>query len=173
MLKKFTSKASLLAFVMLLAGNVSLHAQADITFVGGNVENSTGSLSYSVGQLAVKTSIAPAVTVVNITESFTEGVQQPFTTRDVERYEGIPALDVRLAVYPNPTTDNVVLQCDQAIEQLAFVLYTVNGQVLQQGTFNGDQQTLDIQLYPAGTYMLHVSSADKSKMNIYKIIKAK
>ena len=100
-----------------------------------------------------------------------EGVQQPYTARDAQ-YEGIDALSVSVSVYPNPTADNITLECDQPT-QLTFTLYNANGQVLSHGNYQGGQQTIDLQKYAAGSYMLHVASPDNTKMNIYKIIKAK
>lgn len=171
MYNKIISRVTLM-LLFLAGGAVQLHAQQAITNAGGNIGNSTGSLSYTVGEMAVQTSIARAITVVNITESFTEGVQQPYTDRD-RQSNGIDPLTVSLAVYPNPTTDNVVLECSEAAQPLTFTLYGTNGQVLQHGIYSGGQQAIDMQNYGAGSYMLQVASPDKSKMNIYKIIKAK
>ena len=138
---------------------------------GGDATSVTGSLSYSGGEIAVKTAYAPAVTVVNVTESFSEGVQQPITARDAQ-YQGIDALTVGVAVYPNPTADNITLECDQPM-QLSYTLYNANGQILSHGNYQGGQQVIDLQQLAAGTYMLHVATPDQTKKNIYKIIKAK
>lgn len=162
----------MLMLLFLAGGAMQMHAQQAITNVGGNIGNGTGSLSYTVGEMAVQTSVARAITVVNITESFTEGVQQPFTDRDRGQFNGIDPLNFSVAVYPNPTTDNVVFECSEA-QSLTYVLYGTNGQILQQGTYMGGQQTVDMQQCAAGSYMLQVATSDKSKMNIYKIIKAK
>lgn len=159
--------------LFLVGGALQLHAQQAITNAGGNIGNGTGSLSYTAGEMAVQTSVARAITVVNITESFTEGVQQPFTDRDRGQFSGIDPLNFSVAVYPNPTTDNVVFECSEPSQPLTYVLYGTNGQVLQHGTYTGGQQTVDMQQYAAGSYMLQVATSDKSKMNIYKIIKAK
>ena len=161
----------MLMLLFFIGGAMQMHAQQAITNAGGNIGNGTGSLSYTVGEMAVQTSVARAITVVNITESFTEGVQQPFTDRD-RQYNGIDPLNFSVAVYPNPTTDNVVFECSEA-KPLTYVLYGTNGQVLQHGIYMGGQQTVDMQQYAAGSYMLQIATSDKSKMNIYKIIKAR
>lgn len=170
MYKSILTKASALVLTMLL-GCGCLNAQQAITFCGGDVATPAGSLSFSGGEVAVQTSIAPAITVVNITESFTEGVQQPFTQRDRERYEGIETLTVEISLYPNPTTKHVILECSEP-QQLTYTLFNTNGQTLQEGTYTGGQQQIDMQSYAAGNYMLQVANEDKTKMNIYKIIKA-
>lgn len=170
MFKSSISKVALLVVALMAWGGVS-QAQQAITIFGGDVAGVTGTMSFSGGEVAVQTAYAPAITVVNVTESFSEGVQQPVMVRDAQN-QGIDALSVNVAVYPNPTADNVTLECDQPA-QLNYTLYSANGQVLARGTYEGGQQSIDLQKLAAGTYMLHVANADKSKMNIYKIIKAK
>ena len=172
MLRKTMTKASLAAVVILLCLTGVTHAQQAITCFGGDISNSTGSVSYSGGEVAVRSATARAITVVNVTESMSEGVQQPFTERD-RQAQGIESLAVNLSIYPNPTADNVVMECDPAVGQLTYTLYNTAGQVLQQGTYKGGQHLIDLQQYVAGNYMLKVTTTDKTKMNIYKIIKAK
>lgn len=176
-----TSKAALLVVVALLGLVTSLQAQsfdskmepAAITSFGGDASCGSGSISYSGGEVAVRYSIARAITVVNITRSFSEGVQQPYTTRDYERYEGIDPLTVSMAVYPNPTTDRVVIACSQVTEPLDFTLYNANGQSMAHGTYSQGEVQIDMENMPAGNYMLKVANSNKTNMNIYKIIKAK
>ena len=169
--KKTQTRISAIVLLALLCWGGGLRAQQAITSFGGDVTGATGSLSFSGGEIAVKTAYAPAVTVVNITESFSEGVQQPVTARDAQ-YQGIDALTVGVAIYPNPTADYIILECDQPM-QLSYTLYNANGQTLSRGNYNGGQQTIDLQHLAAGTYMLHVATPDQTKKNIYKIIKAK
>lgn len=168
--KSLLTKASAFLLVVVL-GCGSLQAQQAITFCGGDAVSPLCSLSFSGGEVAVQTSIAPAITVVNITESFTEGVQQPFTERDGEVYDGIETLEVEIALYPNPTTKHVVLECSEP-EKLTYTLFNTNGQTLLKGTYHGGQEQIDMQPYAAGNYMLQVATPDKKKMNVYKIIKA-
>ena len=171
MIKIISTKIPAIVLMVLLCATGSIRAQQAITCFGGDVFGITGSLSNSGGEVAIRYDFAPAITVVNITESFSEGVQQPYTARDAQ-YEGIAALTVNVAVYPNPTADNITLECDQPA-QLTYTIYNANGQALSHGTYTGGQQTIDLQKYAAGSYMLHVASTDNTKKNIYKIIKAK
>ena len=172
MLRNTMTKVSFATLVIMLFSAGISFAQQAITCFGGDMSGSTGSVSYSGGEVAVRYATARAITVVNVTESISEGVQQPFTERD-RQSQGIESLAVNLLIYPNPTADNVVMECDPAAGQLTYTLYNTAGQVLQQGTYNGGQQLIDLEQYVAGNYMLKVSSKKKKKMNIYKIIKAK
>ncbi len=169
--KSIIIKTSTLVLMVML-GCGSIHAQQAITFCGGDVATNSGSLSFSGGEVAVKYSVAPAVTVVNITRSFSEGVQAPYTDRDNQRYEGIEdALAVQVAIYPNPTTNHVVMECGEP-QRLFYTLFGTNGQVLLKGTYAGGQEQIDMQPYAAGNYMLQVANEDNTQKNVYKIIKA-
>ena len=170
-MKKLRHKKAWVLLLTAAAGIGGLQAQQAVTFCGGTVTTNQGSLSFSGGEMAVQTSIAPAITVVNITESFTEGVQQPFTERDRAQYNDIETLDAAVSVYPNPATKHVVLECS-APERLCYMLYNANGQLLRQGTYTGGKELIDLQPYAAGNYMLQVATPDKKKKNMYKIIKA-
>ncbi|MBR1834164.1 MAG: T9SS type A sorting domain-containing protein [Bacteroidales bacterium] len=172
MFKTIKTTASIVVLAILLGWTGSLQAQQAITCFGGDVTGSTGSVSFSGGEVAVKTATARAITVVDVTESFTEGVQQPFTERD-RAHQGIDQLAVGMTIYPNPTTDNVVLECDESAGQLTYTLYGTNGQVLQKGIYKGGQHQIEMEQYGAGNYMLQIATTDNAKMNVYKIIKAK
>ena len=91
------------------AQQVTVTTPQAITIVGGDYRNHAGSISFSGGEVAVQTSVARAITVVNVTESFKEGVQQPLTERDAST-NNIVALDVEVSLYPNPATDGVTLE---------------------------------------------------------------
>ena len=96
--------------IMLFSAGISFAQQA-ITCFGGDMSGSTGSVSYSGGEVAVRYATARAITVVNVTESISEGVQQPFTERD-RQSQGIESLAVNLLIYPNPTADITQLRHD-------------------------------------------------------------
>ena len=162
----------LLLVATLLCTAAGVRAQADIVNLGGDARSSYGSLSYSVGQLACESDFAPAITVVNITESVNEGLQQPYTPRD-RQYEDIQAISATVSLYPNPTVDAVILECDNFDETLSYTLYNAQGQQLEQGTYHGGQQRIELKEYAAGNYMLSIQNKNKNEQNIYKIIKAK
>ena len=170
------SKTSLLKKILMVASllcvAVGVRAQAGIVNLGGDARSRYGSLGYSVGQLACENDFAPAISVVNITESFNEGLQQPYTLRDMQ-FEDIQAISITVSLYPNPTVDAVILECDNLDETLCYTLYNAQGQQLEQGTYHGGQQRIELKEYAAGNYMLSIQNKNKNEQNIYKIIKAK
>ena len=114
-MKTMNSKriAVVLTLAAIFAAGGTLRAQSAITIAGGDFKNPSGSVSYSCGEVAVKVAEQKAFTVVNITESFNEGVQQPFTPRDAGN-NSISPLAVKLEVYPNPATDCVNIEGEGA-----------------------------------------------------------
>lgn len=169
----------ILTFALGMGAAIGVQAQQTfttpqaITCFGGDAASNTASLSYSGGEVAVQYAFERAITVVNVTESFSEGVQQPYTDRDRRTSQGIDPLAVSVQLYPNPTADNVVLESQQFQGQLRYTLFGTAGQVLQQGSYAGGQQVIELTDYAAGSYMLQVATPDGKQMNVYKIIKNK
>ena len=146
---------------------VTIQTPAAITIAGGDCSNTTGSISFSCGEVATQYANQVAFTVVNITESFTEGVQQPYTERD-KNANGITPLAVNLNVYPNPATDCVNIE-SEGIETLHYTLYNNNGQLMTEGECNGNEK-VEMSSYATGNYILRVASSDNQNMNVYKIV---
>lgn len=172
-MKTMNSKriAVVLTLAAIFAAGGTLRAQSAITIAGGDFKNPSGSVSYSCGEVAVKVAEQKAFTVVNITESFNEGVQQPFTPRDAGN-NSISPLTVKLEVYPNPATDCVNIEGEGA-GQLNYTLYTMNGQQLQNGKFDGVKERIDLSNYASGNYLLRIASQDNTQVNTYKIVLAR
>ena len=142
-------------------------AQVAIPMLGGDVATDKGSLSYTVGQVAVESDQTPALNNETRTSTLNEGVQQTYRVDEVL----IPGVDPvkNLRVFPNPTTDMVTVRCEQEVSGLEYMLYSVNGQLLQKGSFDGLEQQLHLGDYPAGTYMLNVKKGTRESS--YRIIK--
>lgn len=169
MIMKNTSK-TLVLWLMVLAGGHAMSQQA-ITIVGGDMVGADGAVSFSGGEVAVKRSVARAITVVNITEYFTEGVQQAYagTANDVQS-----PLPFTVKVYPNPATEWVDVDIDihNASAQLQYELYDIQGKTLKRGEMNSERTHIDLADLPSGNYMLRLTNPrDKKNGNVYKIIK--
>jgi hypothetical protein len=68
---------------------------------------------------------------------------------------------VRLAVFPNPAHNQVVLMADQVITG-GVSLYSEDGKLVQQRYWSGTQLTLPLSGLPTGTYHLVIRSSDGS-----------
>lgn len=142
-------------------------AQSAIVPMGGDTQNNSGSVSYTVGQIAVETT-----TNSNGSTSVAEGVQQPYEimTVGVDQY---PQIVLNAVVYPNPTDNLVQLQLNGfeiPIDGLRANLYDGNGKLLQTSSVVTESSTFQIGQYASGNYFLELR--DKNRiLKTFKIIR--
>lgn len=147
-MKKITICISML---FCLAGTA--FAQSVIVPVGGDAQSVSGSVSYTVGQIAVQTTANTDGSV-----SVAEGVQQPYEilTVGVDDY---PQIVLNAVVYPNPTENIAQLRLNGfeiPSNGLRATLYDGNGKQLQSVIVTDDLTTFQIGQYATGTYYLEL-----------------
>jgi len=146
---------------------LSVFAQSAIVPVGGDAQGNGGSVSYTVGQIAVQ-NVANADGSVSIAE----GVQQPYEimTVGVDEYPQI-ALDA--VVYPNPTENLAQLRLNGfeiPANGLRAILYDGNGKQLQSVIVTDDLTSFQIGQYATGTYFLELRDG-KRVLKTFKVIR--
>jgi len=151
----------LIAVSLLWVGG--LQAQTSINSAGGDKSNSSGSASYSFGQVfhAVENSS---------NGSIEEGVQHGYLieTSDLEHQD----YDRSLNVYPNPTTDYLTLNISGEIKQeLKFNMVSIQGGEVTSGSIEGDEIQINMVGLSPGTYFLDVFDLNNQKVKNFKIIK--
>lgn len=155
----------ILTLLTLLLATFCLFAQADIVPVGGDVTTFNGSLSYTVGQIAVqKTS--------NGDKSALEGVQQPYEiqTVGVDNYQGI---SLEAVVYPNPTPSMLKVRISNyeiPDGGLIAQLYDANGRLLSYFAINDLESSINMEQYPTATYQLRIQDGQRV-LKTFKIVK--
>lgn len=135
-----------------------LFAQSAIVPVGGDAQGNGGSVSYTVGQIAVQTAANSDGSV-----SVAEGVQQPYEimTVGVDDYPQI-ALDAK--VYPNPTENLAQLRLNGfeiPADGLRAILYDGSGKQLQSVIVTEDLTAFQIGQYATGTYYLELRDGQR------------
>lgn len=158
----------LLLAIVALSTSYNLCAQTAFPSVGGEVTGNNGSLSYTVGQLAVSSNMLRSTNAEIVRTSLHEGVHQTYRVEELSIDNVLP-LDFMVNIYPNPTTDMITVAIEEVIDNLRFEFYAVDGQLLQRGDIRGIEQTINVVGYPSGSYMLRVV-AGKTENN-YRIIK--
>ncbi len=93
-------KKTLVSLVSFLCA-LTVFGQQSVNTSGGNVANSNGSVSYSIGQVAY-------VSVSNTNGSVCQGVQQAYQISTLNFEEQV--FNFSLSAYPNPTSDNLTLR---------------------------------------------------------------
>jgi hypothetical protein len=135
-----------------------------IGITGGSTATSFGSISWTVGQTAVK-----HVKSSDQKYSITQGFQQP-------NIQVVPAHtfdNPMVSIAPNPVIDilNITVLNPQA-ENTNFNLIDQLGRVLiSNGNLKAWSNELNLSIYPAGTYLLQVHQADEKMMQTYKVLK--
>ena len=161
-MKKFT----IFAILLCIAGIVA--AQSAVVSVGGDAQSNSGSVSYTVGQVAVQT-----VANSNGSVSVAEGVQQPYEIMTVG-VDDYPQIVLDAVVYPNPT-DNVAQLRLNGFEipsdGLRANLYDGNGKRLQTIPVTDDLTTFQIGQYATGTYYLEVRDG-KRILKTFKVVRS-
>ena len=152
----------------IFCATLSAAAQSGLVSSGGDIQGSNGSVSYTVGQVAVQSIEASAA-------SLTEGVQQPYEIQTVG-VDNYPAITLNAAVYPNPTADRIVLEINNVETfhetSLQAMLFNANGQHIQTVNVVGLQTTINMSALAAGTYYLRVT-ADQQTLKIFKVVKTR
>lgn len=158
---------NILVVVVALFCAFSLNAQSAIVPVGGDAQNSNGSVSYTVGQIAVAT-----VSNSNGSVSVAEGVQQPYEIQTVGVNE-YPQIALNAKVFPNPTENLVQLELngfDIPATGLQAYLYDGNGKLLQNVKVTDDITSFQIGHYATGSYLLELKSGNRS-LKTFKVVR--
>ena len=161
-MKKFI----IFAILFCIAGIVA--AQSAVVSVGGDAQSNGGSVSYTVGQVAVQT-----VANSNGSVSVAEGVQQPYEIMTVG-VDDYPQIVLDAVVYPNPTDNLAQLRLNGfeiPAAGLRAILYDGSGKRLQTIPVTGDLTPFQIGQYATGTYYLEVRD-EKRILKTFKVVRS-
>ena len=122
-------------------------------------------MSYTVGQVAYTNSSGS-------NGSVSAGVQQSYTiTATTGVDENNFNLDV--SVYPNPTTDLLVLSINELKEEYRYQVLDMAGKRLTNGQLRNNQTQLDFSSYAAGSYYVKIITNQIKEIKTFQVIKNK
>ena len=154
-------KKQLITISCILSGIVS-YGQTSVNTAGGEVKNTSGSVSYSIGQVAY-------TSVSNSNGYVSQGVQQAYQISTLNLEE--KAFSFSLSAYPNPTQDNLNLRVgNYRQEQLVYRLLDTGGKLLSEAKIQTQETVIEMQQLPNATYFVEVYHEGK-KIQSFKIIK--
>lgn len=164
---KFTNMKRFYIFLCFSALSFFAFGQSAIVPVGGDAQNANGSVSYTVGQIAVET-----VSNSNGSISVAEGVQQPYEiqTVGVNKY---PMISLNALVYPNPTENLAQLELNGfeiPTGGLQAHLFDSKGKLLQIIDVVDDITQFQIGQYATGTYYLELRQG-KQPLKTFKVVR--
>ena len=149
-------------FLFFLAINSApLIAQVSLNAGGGDVNNSNGSISSSIGQ---------AFFQVHEYGDFNiqDGVQQPYEISSVNIDEKVP---FDITVFPNPSTDALQISCqDNSIFPSVLIMTDAAGNEVYSISQFEKMQLVDMKQFSPGTYFLTIKQVNHLSRT-FKIIK--
>ncbi len=136
--------------------------QTSVNTTGGKVSNNSGSVSYSIGQVAYHS-------VSNTSGMLTQGVQQAYIISTLNADE--KTFNFSLTAYPNPTTDHLILRAGNFNqEKLIYKVIDVAGKLISEGKITQLETNLEMENLPSASYFVEVYHEYKKVQN-FKIIK--
>jgi hypothetical protein len=145
-------------------GLLTTNAQQATVASGGNASGTTGSVSYSVGQVVYTTSTGSNGTVA-------QGVQQPYEISEVLSSPDFSELVKDLKIFPNPTTDVLTLSMSNATNlALDYQIVDMNGKVILTQKSIGNETNITVSSFPSAIYFLKITNQNK-EVKTFKIIK--
>ena len=154
-------KNTILTTSCLIIGTLAF-GQTSTNASGGGTSNASGSISYSIGQVAYQSTS-------NSSGSVSQGVQHAFEISTLSLEEN--ALQLSLMAYPNPTQELLNLRVgNYSQEKLAYKLLDLEGKVISEELMLSEETTIDMKQLPVATYFVEVHNEGK-KVHVFKIIK--
>lgn len=150
--------------LLLIGSSFYVQAQEAIPTSGGNASGSGGSVSYTIGQVAFTYQ-------ESLNGYVSEGVQQSYQISTALGVEEAIGITLECIVYPNPTTNNVVLKINNhSIENLNYSIFDINGKNVTNDKITGEETIIHMVDLAGATYFIKVMEADK-ELKTFKIIK--
>ncbi|HOU97999.1 MAG TPA: T9SS type A sorting domain-containing protein [Bacteroidales bacterium] len=138
-------------------------SQQAILTSGGDANQGSGSISYSVSQINCKTHSG-------IEGSVAEGVQQPYEISVIDNFES-ETIQMNISVFPNPTVHILNLKIEDAdFSDLNFKLFDLNGNQINGKKITSSDTQLNFSNLASSTYYLRIYHGER-QVKAFKIIK--
>lgn len=152
-------------FLMGILFSLKTNAQSSINSSNAYLEQSTGSISYSIGQLQQATFLKDG-------NMLTQGFQQPLLL--ISSTDNLAALGLEIKAFPNPTSAQLQLKFTKgfAPNEYQVQLYDLFGRLHLQTKLSAAQSEIDLSNQAGGTYLIRLLSKGQA-IHTFKILKTK
>ncbi len=148
----------------MLLGAQAIRAQQTVLTASNDATGTTGSVSYSIGQVAYNFNTATDGFII-------EGVQQPFEIQFHIGIDEVNGTTPGCTLYPNPAGSYTNLKIDRnEIKNLSYQLYNMNGFLLENMKIESPETAIRMGDLAPASYCLTVSENDKA-LQTFIIIK--
>ncbi len=148
--------------LLLLSATGSVTAQTVVSANGGTATTADGTqVSWTIGETIV-------ATVGDADNTLTQGFHQSKLT--VTAIDDIQVSDVEIKVYPNPTSDYVIVHFSKVIEKPTYFLFDLSGRIIEQKSIESTDVKIDMTSFAGGSYILKLNNGQKP-LQAFKIIK--
>jgi hypothetical protein len=145
----------------LLGLGTVLFAQKGTVSTGGTATGAGGSVTYTIGETNYITATGAG--------QVTQGLQQPYEIFTIIATAN--ELNVNLSLYPNPTTENVVIRVEgSSVENLRYELYDIDGRLLATSKMESNETSILMRDLASATYFVKVIN-EKNETKNFKINK--
>lgn len=163
-MKKIEALA-LSTFFLLLSFTHHITAQSGTISAGNIATGSGGSVDYTIGQVIY-------MHATGSTGSVNHGLQQPFV---IQAVTGIKdhSIDLYYRLYPNPTSDFIVLNIDKESTYLngsSYSIFNINGELVSSGEIEGKQTLIPMKELVSATYFIRTFLND-IEVKTFRVIK--
>jgi hypothetical protein len=153
----YTIRFFLLAYIFLCP--FSINAQSGVVVSGKNIENTSGSMSYTIGDVFYTKNIRGI--------SINEGMQQSYIINEIASKSKL-----RVSLYPNPTNNLVYFKVENLnYKYLSFKLYDISGRMITSGRILNEQSVLSLQNFPNNIFIVKVFRGELEEQS-FKILKS-
>ncbi len=139
----------------------SATAQKIISANGGTATAPGTEVSWTIGEPIT-------ATVSDGTTTLTQGFHQ--TKLTVTAVNEIQVPDVKIKVYPNPTSDFVMMHLNKTVEKTTYLLFDITGKLIQQKNMESTDTKIDLNGVANGSYILKLKGGQRP-LQTFKIIK--
>jgi len=136
------------------------HSYVETTLPYGDYHRPIKGGQYSVTYSAEGYLPKTIVTTIADGEKLVQNVQ-------LSKPVGIPDYESRITVYPNPAHDFLTVELSDGMEIKNITLYDIQGRLVEADNYSAlpsGNLRLDVSHIPAGTYILHISTADNGEI---------
>ena len=153
-------KLLLILLCLPLIGFGQILSPSVVSSSGDSYSNGGVIMDFTVGEIVIET-------FSNSANILTQGFHQG----DLKVTTAVVNLDVKTKIYPNPTTNFIIIELEKNVNA-ELLVYDINGKIVIKDNLNEEQKKqLDFSFLNQGNYFLHINTADKK--SVYQINKSK